>query len=110
MADYIALERVALSTGLVEKNTKFSSDAVPGRQWKPVCKDARAAVKARDAAVREAPSPAAGPDPRVAELEAALAEAEQLAAMRDEEIEGLKAQIAKFDGDRDGNVGGSAAN
>lgn len=73
MGRYMALERVALSTGLVEKGAQFESDAVPGRAWKPIDKDAKAAVKARDAAAREVAAPSV--DPRVAELEAALAEA-----------------------------------
>lgn len=84
MAQYIALERIALGTGIVEANQKFDSDAVPGRVWKPICKDAKAAVKARDAEAKESAAPSA--DPRVAVLEAALAE-------RDAEIERLQAEV-----------------
>ncbi len=132
MAEYIALDRVALTGGVVEAGTKFSSDEVPGRFWKPIDKDAKAAVKARDEA-RQAAAVVlvAGdgePDPRIEELEAKLSEAEDLAKLRDEEIaaltddvtgalqeiarqaaeiETLTASIAKFDGDGDGKPGGS---
>lgn len=132
MAEYIALDRVALTGGVVEAGTKFSSDEVPGRFWKPIDKDAKAAVRARDEA-RQAAAVVlvAGdgePDPRIAELEAKLSEAEDLAKLRDEEIaaltddvtsalqeiarqaeeiESLNASIAKFDGDGDGKPGGS---
>lgn len=132
MAEYIALDRVALTGGVVEAGTKFSSDEVPGRFWKPIDKDAKAAVRARDEA-RQAAAVVlvAGdgePDPRIAELEAKLSEAEDLAKLRDEEIaaltddvtsalqeiarqaeeiETLTASLAKFDGDGDGKPGGS---
>lgn len=134
MAEYLALDRVALSGGVVEAGAKFSSDEVPGRFWKPIDKDAKAAVKARDEARKATAEPLAlvaddgDPDPRIAELEAKLAEAAELAAMRDEEIaaltddvasglqeiarqaeeiETLTASLAKFDGDGDGKPGGS---
>lgn len=74
MAQYIALERLALNSGIVEKGQKFASDDVPGRQWRPIDKDAKAAVKARDAAAKAAAESAEAEDPRVAELEAANAD------------------------------------
>lgn len=141
MAEYLALGRVALTGGVVDAGTKFSSDDIPGRFWKPIDKEAKAAVRARDEASRaEAEEVAfvAGsgePDPRIAELEAALAEATDLAKLRDDEITALtedvasgleeisrqhgeiealtaerdeaKAALSKFDGDGDGNPGGS---
>lgn len=73
MPKYIALNRVVLPGGIVEKDATFESDLVPGSQWKPIDKEAKAAVKARDAEVSQ-PVGADKPDPRVAEL-AALNEA-----------------------------------
>lgn len=91
MAQYVALERIALTSGLVEKNAKFDSDGVPGRMWKPVCKDAKAAVKARDEAAKAAAVPSA--DPRVATLEAALAEACEEINRLQAEVEALTAPV-----------------
>lgn len=80
-AGYQALERIALPTGIVEAGAKFGSDAVPGRAWLPLDDEARAAVKARDEAVKVEPAPK-GEDPRIAELQAKLADAEtQIAAL-----------------------------
>ncbi|MFC5373971.1 hypothetical protein ACFPIF_15515 [Brevundimonas faecalis] len=114
MAEYLALDRVALTGGVIEPGAKFISDAVPGRHWKPIDKEAKAAVKARDDARKAAEAEdgvlfvgSGGPDPRIAELEAALKDAAELAELRDAEIEELKAQIAKFDRDGDGAPGGS---
>ena len=141
MAEYLALDRVALTGGVVEAGSRFSSDDVPGRFWKPIDKEAKAAVRARDEASRaeaeEVVFVAGGgePDPRIAELEAALAEATDLAKLRDEEIvaltedvasgleeisrqhgeiealteraEAAEAALSKFDGDNDGKPGGS---
>lgn len=120
MAEYLALDRVALHGGVVEPGSKFSSDDVPGRYWKPIDKDAKAAVRARDEARKAAAEEVvfvAGdgePDPRIAEMEAALKEAEDLAKLRDEEItaltvraEAAEAALFKFDGDGDGKPGGS---
>lgn len=84
MPRYLALERIALGTGIVEKDAQFDSDGVPGRAWKPLCKDAKAACRARDEAAKVAP--VAGDDPRVAVLEASLAEA-------CEEINRLQAEV-----------------
>lgn len=89
MAQYVALERIALVSGLVEKNAKFDSDGVPGKFWKPVCKDAKAAVKARDEAAKAAAVPSA--DPRVAELERVVAEQAQVINDLQAEIEALTA-------------------
>ena len=118
MAEYLALDRVALNGGVVEPGTKFSSDDVPGRYWKPIDKEAKAAVRARDEARKAEDvvfvAGSGEPDPRIAELEAALKEAEDLAKLRDDEIVALteraetaEAAIAKFDGDDDGKPGGS---
>lgn len=95
MAQYVALERIALTSGLVEKNAKFDSDGVPGRMWKPVCKDAKAAVKARDEAVRAAAIPSA--DPRVAELERVVAEQAQVINDLQAEVEALTAPSVEVD-------------
>ncbi|WP_338575712.1 hypothetical protein V8J38_11150 [Brevundimonas olei] len=130
MAEYIAEKRLALAGGIVEEGGAFKSDAVPGQHWLPQDREAKAAVKARDAAKAEAvahsKSEAEKSDSRIAELEAKLAEAEDLAKLRDEEIaaltedvasglqeisrqaaeiEALTASIAKFDGDSDGKPG-----
>lgn len=94
MAQYVALERIALTSGLVEKNAKFDSDGVPGRMWKPVCKDARAAVKARDEAAKAAAS-APSADPRVAELERIVAEQAQVINDLQAEVEALTAPPAE---------------
>ncbi len=102
MAQYVALERIALSAGIVEKNAKFDSDGVPGKTWKPICKDAKAAVKARDEALASAVIDPGG-NPLTAVVEALEFEC----AEKDEVIAALQAQIAKFDGDGDGKVGGS---
>lgn len=120
MAEYLALGRVALTGGVVEAGSRFSSDDVPGRFWKPIDKEAKAAVRARDEASRAEAEEVvfvAGsgePDPRIAELEAALAEATDLAKLRDDEIVALteraetaEAALLKFDGDGDGKPGGS---
>ena len=120
MAEYLALGRVALTGGVVDAGTKFSSDDVPGRFWKPIDKEAKAAVRARDEASRAEAEEVAfvsgsgEPDPRIAELEAALAEATDLAKLRDDEIvalteraEAAEAALSKFDGDNDGKPGGS---
>lgn len=104
-AGYIALERIALSTGLVEKGEKFGSDAVPGKFWKPIDKEAKAAVKARDEAIKAGAVVSEGANPLAAVVEAL----EYECAEKDEVIAALQAQIAKFDGDGDGKVGGSAA-
>lgn len=72
---YLALERIALTTGIVEKGEKFGSNDVPGRAWKPLDAAAKAAVRARDEAAKAARQPAS-PDPRIAELEAKVAELE----------------------------------
>jgi len=89
-AGYLALERIVLPTGIVEKGEKFGSDLVPGRAWKPIDKEAKAAVKARDEARKASDVPAAE-DPRVAELEARVAELEADIAAKDEQIEALTA-------------------
>lgn len=88
-AGYIALERIALPTGLVEKGEKFGSDLVPGRAWKPIDKEAKAAVKARDEARKAEAAPSS--DPRVAELEAKVAGLEAENAGQAEQIEALTA-------------------
>lgn len=96
MAEYLALERIVLPSGIVEPNVKFSSDIVPGQAWKPIDKEAKAAVKARDAAkaaAAEAPSLAQA-DARVAELEARVAELETENAAQAEQIEALTAPPA----------------
>lgn len=95
MAQYIALERVALTSGLVEKGAKFDSDAVPGRVWKPICKDAKAAVKARDEAAKASAVPSA--DPRVAELERIAAEQAQVINDLQAEVEALTAPAPEAD-------------
>lgn len=84
MAKYIALNRIVLPGGIVEPGVQFDSDLVPGSQWKPIDKDAKAAVKARDEAVRAESVVKA--DPRVAELEA-------LNEALEAEVADLKAQI-----------------
>lgn len=92
MAQYIALERIALGTGLVEAGCKFDSDGIPGKFWKPIDKDAKAAVKARDEAAKA--GAVASADPRVAELEAALAAANSEAERLQAEVEALTAPVA----------------
>lgn len=104
-AGYMALERIALPTGLVEKGEKFGSDLVPGRAWKPIDKEAKDAVKARDEAAKEAAAVPAEANPLAAVVEALEMECLE----KDEVIAALQAQVAKFDGDKDGKVGGSAA-
>ena len=91
-AGYIALERIALSAGLVEKGEKFGSDAVPGKFWKPIDKEAKAACRARDEAAKVAAP--VSEDPRVAALEARVAELEAENAAKDAEIEALTAPPA----------------
>lgn len=119
MAEYLALERVALNDGVRETGEKFTSDAVPGRAWKPIDKEAKAAVRARDEAARAPVDVVLVPGDgkqaeRIAELEKELAEAQALAALRDEEIATLtqerdeaRADVAAFDRDGDGKPGGS---
>lgn len=118
MAEYIAEKRLALTGGIVEEGSAFKSDAVPGQHWIPQDKEAKAAVKDRDAAKSDAPvvlkAGSGEPDPRIAELETALKEAGELAELRDAENDQLRtdlaearAVIAKFDGDGDGKPGGS---
>jgi hypothetical protein len=94
-AGYIALERIALSTGLVEKGEKFASDAVPGKFWKPIDKEAKAAVKARDDAAKAGAVVSA--DPRVAELERVAAEQAQVIADLQAEVEALTAPPPEAD-------------
>jgi len=90
-AGYMAMERIVLPTGLVEKGEKFGSDAVPGKFWKPIDKEAKAAVKARDEAAKAGVVVSA--DPRVAELEAALAAANSEAERLQAEVEALTAPV-----------------
>lgn len=126
MPRYKALARLAFRTGIVEPDTEFESDLVPGDFWKPLDKEAKAAVKARDVAAQTEAEPfvhipgSDEPDPRIADLEAKLVEADDLAKLRDDEIseltserdalasevDDLKAAIAKFDPDGDGKPGG----
>lgn len=88
-AGYIATARIALPTGIVEKGEKFGSDAVPGRAWKPLDKEAKAAIRARDEAEKADAAPSN--DPRVGELEARVAELEAENAKQAAEIEALTA-------------------
>ncbi|WP_292229323.1 hypothetical protein [Brevundimonas sp.] len=100
MARYQALARLALKDGLIETGQEFESDAIPGTFWHPLDKAAEAAVAKRDKAVTK-PAPAAGPDPRVAELEAALKEAGELAELRDAENAELKTSLEAVTAERD---------
>ena len=101
MAQYIALERIALGTGLVEAGCKFDSDGIPGKFWKPIDKDAKAAVKARDEAAKASavkPDAAAGlADLRVAELEQVVAEQAQVINDLQAEVEALTAPAPEAD-------------
>jgi hypothetical protein len=78
MARYKALAKIPLPSGMVEVDEEFTSDLVPGTNWKPLDKEARDAVKAR-AFVKAPGSSAPQPDLATkAELDAtkaALAEA-----------------------------------
>lgn len=79
MATYKARERVALSSGIIEKGQVFASDAVPGNFWEPVDKDAKDAVKQRDlereAQAAKDAKPSRG-DPRVHQFQARIVELE----------------------------------
>lgn len=109
MPRYKTTVRAYVGSELLGENVEFSSDAVPGRTWRPICKDAKAAVRARDEAAKAASSPKpAEPDPRVAELEALVEAYESDAVKAAERIAELEAQVALFDGDKDGKIGGSA--
>ncbi len=44
---------------LLGENVEFSSDAVPGRTWRPIDKGAKAAVRERDEAAKAAKVPVA---------------------------------------------------
>ena len=90
MPMYLALARLAMPQGIVEAGEKFASDLVPGKFWKPIDKEAKAAVKARDQA-KAAP---AG-DEQVSALEAALAEAKAEINRLQAEIEVLTAPPAE---------------
>lgn len=89
MPTYEAAERIALSSGIIEKGAVFASDAVPGAQWIPKDKDAKEAVRQRDlnreAQAAKDAKPSKG-DPRVPHLE------RQIAALEAENAD-LKAQI-----------------
>lgn len=100
MARYRA---TAFIPGLAAEGDKFESDLVPGLAWEPLDKEAKDAVKAAEVARAERLAAASAPkvDPKVAELEAELEKAWS-------EVESLKGQIAAFDKDGDGRIGGSA--
>jgi hypothetical protein len=91
MARYVALQRLALSMGIVEMGQEFVSDDVPGRFWKPLDREARAAVKARDEAPPK-PNFKAPTDREVA-LENELATLKGQLAEAEAEAEKLKTDL-----------------
>lgn len=91
MARYAALQRLALSTGIVEQGQEFVSDDVPGRYWKPLDREAKAAVKERDAAPPK-PNFKAPTDREVA-LEKEVATLKGQLAEAEAETEKLRAEV-----------------
>lgn len=96
MPRYKTTVRAFVAGTLLGEDVEFSSDDVPGRTWRPIDKDAKAAVRAREDADRKAAADAAVgvEDPRVAGLEAALSEANDRINELQAEVEALTAPAA----------------
>lgn len=96
MPRYKTTVRAYVAGELLGEDVEFSSDDVPGRTWRPIDKDAKAAVRARDEAARKAAADAAvgAEDPRVVGLERFIAEQTQIIIDLQAEVEALTAPAA----------------